>query len=58
MRQTLAGGHVDELTNILAPVLLGSGKRPFEGLTHSLDLVHLGVRQSPYATFIDYRIKQ
>lgn len=34
----------------------GGGKRPFEGFTRSLDLEHLGVRQSPFATFIDYRV--
>jgi hypothetical protein len=29
----------------------------FEGFTESLDLEHLGVRQSRFATFIDYRLK-
>jgi RibD C-terminal domain len=50
-------GLVDELTLIVAPVMLGGGKRPFEGFTKSLELEHIGVRQSPYATFIDYRVK-
>jgi dihydrofolate reductase len=58
IRQALAGGHVDELTIIVAPVVLGAGKRLFDGFTTSLDLEHLGVRQSPFATFIDYRIKK
>jgi dihydrofolate reductase len=57
IRQALAGGHVDELTIIVAPVVLGGGKRLFEGFTQSLDLEHLGVRQSQFATFIDYRVK-
>jgi hypothetical protein len=39
-------------------VVLGAGKRLFEGFTRSLDLEHLGVRQSPFATFIDYRVKK
>ena len=43
-------------TIIVAPVILGAGKRLFEGFTQSLDLEHLGVRQSPYATFVDYRV--
>src|SRR5206468_1978860 len=43
IRQTLAGGNVDELTIIVAPVILGAGKRLFEGFTQSLDLEHLGV---------------
>jgi hypothetical protein len=38
-------------------VVLGSGKRLFEGFSRSLELAHLGVRQSPFATFIDYRVK-
>jgi len=57
IRQTLARGLIDELTVIVAPVVLGGGKRLFEGFTRSLDLEHLGVRQSPFATFIHYRIK-
>jgi dihydrofolate reductase len=56
-REALAAGIVDELTIIVAPVVLGGGKRLFEGFSQSLDLEHLGVRQSPFATFIDYRVK-
>jgi dihydrofolate reductase len=58
IRQALAAGEVDELTIIIAPVVLGSGKRLFEGFTHPLELEHLGVRQSPFATFVDYRVQQ
>jgi dihydrofolate reductase len=57
IRQALEAGLVDELTIVLAPVVLGGGKRLFEGFTRSLDLEHLGVRQSQYATFVDYRVK-
>jgi dihydrofolate reductase len=57
IRQALAGGLVDELTIIIAPVTLGAGKRLFDGFSESLELEHLGVRQSPFATFIDYRVK-
>ncbi len=57
IRQALEAGLVDELTIIIAPVVLGGGKRLFEGFTRSLELEHLGVRQSPFATFIDYRVK-
>jgi len=58
IRQTLAAGLADELTIIIAPVTLGAGKRLFDGFGESLELEHLGVRQSPFATFIDYRVKK
>jgi dihydrofolate reductase len=56
IREALAAGIVDELSIIIAPVVLGGGKRLFEGFTQSLDMEHLGVRQSQFATFIDYRL--
>jgi dihydrofolate reductase len=58
IRQALAAGLVDELTIIVAPVVLGGGKRLFEGFTTGLELEHLGVRQSRFATFVDYRVKR
>jgi dihydrofolate reductase len=57
IRQALAAGLVDELTTIVAPVILGGGKRLFEGFHQDVELEHLGVRQSPFATFVDYRVK-
>jgi dihydrofolate reductase len=57
IRQALAGGLVDELTIIVAPVVLGGGKLLFEGFTKSLDLEQIGVRQSEFATFVEYRVK-
>jgi dihydrofolate reductase len=56
IRQALAAGLVDELTIIIAPVTLGAGKRLFEGFDRSLELDHLGVRQTPLATFVDYQV--
>lgn len=46
------------MTIILAPVVLGAGKRLFDEFTELVDLEHLGVRQSPFATFIHYRVKR
>jgi dihydrofolate reductase len=56
IRQALAAGLIDELTSMIAPVVLGGGKRLFKDFSNSLE--HLGVRRSPYATFIDYRVKR
>jgi dihydrofolate reductase len=58
IRQALEAGLVDELSIIVAPVVLGGGKRLFEGFSDALELEHLGVSQSRYATFIDYRVKR
>ena len=58
IRQALARGLVDELSIIVAPVILGGGKHLFDGFGESMDLEHLGVRQSPFATFIDYRVRR
>ena len=58
IRQALEAGLVEELTIIVAPVVLGGGKRLFDGFSRSLELEHIGLRQSPHATFIDYRVKR
>lgn len=56
IRQALASGQVEELTITIAPVVLGGGKRLFEGFDESLDLEHLALRQSRFATHITYRV--
>lgn len=56
IRQALGAGLVDDLTIIVAPILLGGGKRLFEGFSQSLDLEQTSVQQSAYATFLNYRI--
>jgi dihydrofolate reductase len=56
IRQALRTNKVDELFIEIAPVVLGGGKRLFEGFDSSIALEHLGVVQSPYATHIQYRV--
>ena len=58
IRQALEADLVDELSIVVAPVILGSGKRLFEGFSKDMELEHTGVRQSQFATFIDYRVKR
>jgi dihydrofolate reductase len=58
IRQGLDAGIVDELHIIVAPVILGGGKHLFEDFTKSLDLENLGVRQSRWATFVEFAVKR
>jgi len=58
IRQALDAGIVDELDIIIAPVVLGGGKHLFDDFTKSIDLEHRGVRQSRWATFIEYAVKR
>lgn len=56
IRQALQAGLVDELTVIVAPLILGAGKRLFDGFDQTLELEQLGVRQSGFATFLEYAV--
>lgn len=56
IRQALRAGFVEELTISIAPIVLGDGKRLFEGFREPLTLEHLELRQSPFATHITYRV--
>lgn len=58
IRQALEAGMVDEFTLIIAPLVLGAGKALFDGISRSIEFEHLGVRQSSFATFVDYRVKK
>jgi dihydrofolate reductase len=56
IRQALRAGYVEELSISIAPVLLGGGKRLFEGFDQDLTLEHVSLLQSPFATHITYRV--
>ncbi|HEY1330704.1 MAG TPA: dihydrofolate reductase family protein, partial [Actinomycetota bacterium] len=56
IRQALRAGHVDELAISIAPVILGGGKRLFDGFDETLNLEHVAMIQSPFATHITYRV--
>ena len=56
IRQALAAGLVEELTIIDRAGRAGAGKRLFEGFDQSLNLEHVRVLQSPFATHITYRV--
>jgi dihydrofolate reductase len=58
IRQALEADLLDELMIIVAPVLLGGGKRLFDGFTKSIELEQAGMRQSAWATFLGYRVKR
>jgi dihydrofolate reductase len=56
IRQALRAGCVEELTVTIAPVVLGGGKRLFHDFDESLNLEHVRLLQSPFATHITYRV--
>jgi len=55
VRQALEAGVVDELTLDIAPVLLGSGERIFDGVADP-GLTPVEVVASPLATHVRYRV--
>ncbi|WP_285659054.1 dihydrofolate reductase family protein [Actinomycetospora sp. NBRC 106375] len=54
VRQALNAGVIDELTLDIAPTLLGSGERMFDGVA-SFDFEPVEVLHSPLSTHIRYR---
>jgi dihydrofolate reductase len=58
LRQYLDAGVVDELALTIAPVLLGAGKRLFEGIEQTdLAFERTAVIESPYATHLRFRVR-
>ena len=56
IRQALRAGKVDELVISTAPVILGAGKRLFDGFDRDVDLEVAHVYSSPYATHVRYTV--
>jgi dihydrofolate reductase len=56
IRQALRAGFIDELSVSIAPIVLGGGKRLFDGFEETVGLEHVRLLQSPFATHITYRV--
>ena len=56
IRQALRAGYVQELSISIAPVVLGAGKRLFDGFDEPMTLEHLSLLQSEFATHLTYRV--
>jgi dihydrofolate reductase len=56
IRQALAAREVDELDVSVAPVVLGGGKRLFDGFDQSVQLEQIDALRSPWATHLRYRV--
>lgn len=56
IRQALAAGYVDEMAISVAPLILGGGKRLFDGVTQDVDLEIVRTFASPWATHVRYRV--
>ncbi len=57
IRQALASGAVDELIVSIAPVILGGGKRLFEGFAQTVVLEQVDALRSPWVTHLRYRVR-
>jgi dihydrofolate reductase len=56
IRQALRAGYLDEIAISVAPVVLGAGKRLFDGFDKSIDLEVIRTYTSPLATHVKYRV--
>jgi dihydrofolate reductase len=58
LRQYVAAGLVDEFTLTIAPVLLGAGKRLFDGISRTdITFERTAVIESPFATHLRFRVQ-
>jgi dihydrofolate reductase len=58
IRQALTADRVDELVLSTAPVLLGAGKRLFDGFDRDVNLEILQTVSSPFATHVRYAVRK
>jgi dihydrofolate reductase len=57
IREALAAGYIEELVISIAPVILGAGKRLFDGFDKSIVLTQVGALESPWVTHLRYRVE-
>lgn len=58
IRQAFRAGVIEEFTHSIAPIVLGGGKRLFEGIDESIELEPIRTYSSPYATHVTYRVRR
>jgi dihydrofolate reductase len=56
IRQALGAREVDELAVSVAPVILGGGKRLFDGFPQTVELEQIAALRSPWVTHLRYRV--
>jgi dihydrofolate reductase len=56
IRRALSAGYVEELSISIASVVVGAGKRLFDTFDETVNLEHVRLLQSPFATHITYRV--
>ena len=57
IHQVLTAGRLDELVVTIAPLILGGGKRLFDGVDRDVELEQVDAIQSPWVTHLLYRVK-
>jgi dihydrofolate reductase len=58
VRQVIEAGLLDEIQVHIAPVLLGTGMRLFDSLSHRVELTQTGLTRSARATHLTYTIQR
>ena len=57
IREAFEAGLIEEFTHSIAPVVLGGGKRLFEGVGQSIEMEPIGTYHSGLATHVRYGVR-